>query len=155
MSTAANLIKDFGIKLGFSQPLLFNEKNQIRINVDKNIDIDIEQTPTGDALHIFCVLDQIPPEHLALLASDMLQANFFGQGTHGNTLCIDPATHELILFKTIATPYAGVDQLIASLEALVESAAEWRQRLEGAPAALSSNAAPSDSINLQWMNSRA
>lgn len=155
MSTAANLIKDLGIKIGFPQPLEFNEKNQIRINSDKNIDIDIEQNSTGDALHIFCVLDQIPPEQLASLAPDMLQANFFGQGTHGNTLCIDPATHELILFKTIATPYASVDQLIASLEALMESAAEWRQRLEGTPAALSSNAAPSDSSNFQWMASMA
>jgi len=64
------------------------------------------------------------------LLSAALSANLFGAGTSGAVLALDERKGDLVLWKTLSPEtYGAIGEFVRELEAFLETAQRWRQKV--------------------------
>ncbi len=86
--------------------------------------------PKGEALCLLSGLGSLHPANEADVLPLLLEANFLWKGTSGCTLSIDPRERTVFLaYRYEVRPDAEATHLARALEAFLDTADVWRERL--------------------------
>ncbi|HZY20493.1 MAG TPA: type III secretion system chaperone [Ramlibacter sp.] len=136
--TADQLLIDLGQATGLPG-LRLDAAGCARLVFDGHVAVNLEHDPDARAMHLYTTVGTLPAQGREALYVELLQANLFGAGTHGATLAVDPAHHEVVLCRTVGLDDASGPGVLAVVEGFVAAAEEWITRLDArrapAPAA--------------------
>lgn len=123
---------EFSEKIGLNPALKLSESGRLTIKVDEEFEIDIETSSDDQKLHIYTVIGRLPESIDPKFFREMLEANLFGQGSHGAVLSIDAAMHEIVAMYTLPVQQVSMDELASTMESAIEAAQTWRKKLQEA-----------------------
>ena len=88
-------------------------------------EVTFREDAAGGAIVLAAEIGEMPPDASGVFASVALQANFIAFG--GTALSLDAETDELAVSTSLPLAIADLDSLSAAVEALVNTAEEWRR----------------------------
>ena len=88
-------------------------------------EVTLREDPEGRTVSIAALIGDMPPDAKGLFATVALQANYAALG--GMAFCIDAETDELSVATSLPLALADSDSLSAAVEAIVNTAEEWRR----------------------------
>jgi hypothetical protein len=88
-------------------------------------EVTFREDAAGGAVVLAAEIGEMPPDASGVFASVALRANFIAFG--GTALSLDAETDELAVSTSLPLALADPDALSAAVEALVNTAEEWRR----------------------------
>ncbi len=100
------------------------EDGEATLDID-GTEVTLRENPESRAIVVTALVGDMPPDANGVFASVALQANYAMFG--GMALCVDAETDELSVAISLPLALADVDALSTAVEAIVNTAEEWRQ----------------------------
>jgi hypothetical protein len=127
------LLRDLGKLVGLGE-LGLDADGRCRLLIDGRLEIEISTGEGDDRLILAALVGELKADAPPELYATLLDANFFWRGTNGATLGVERESRTVVLLETL--PLAGLDigRLEGRLQAFVNSAEAWVERLADAPA---------------------
>jgi len=126
----AALLNELAIRMGLDG-LRLDSNGICRLVFDEAIAVDLEPSSDKTRLHLVATLCQIPADASASWLRSLLSASFMGQDTGSAHLAIDPLNDEVVLCQRLALDGLEITRFVPELEAFVNHAQAWMQRLAG------------------------
>lgn len=123
-----NFLHELGGQIGLGTVGL-NENRAARLVFDERVVVDFEASEDLKTTQIYSVLGRVPAEGKGALFSELLEANLFGYATGGGALSIDPATSDIVLYRTLETERYQYQDLVNILEQFVGAAEMWSSHI--------------------------
>ncbi len=99
-----------------------------RLIFDGSLAIDLEDDGAG-RLTLHSVIATLPGEGRETVMATLLSAHLFGLETDGAVFGLHPQTHDIYLFRTLASESLEVDLVYGALEGFVHQVEVWRDRM--------------------------
>jgi hypothetical protein len=135
MATRAQVDKaltEFGGSAGIAG-LALDETDSCSLLINDDIQIDLQLDEAGGRLVLESVLGALPEARASATLLRLLHGNRLGIATNGGTLALGPA-NEIVLLRELRPAALDGPTLVRAIEQQAESARDWRQVLEDAPA---------------------
>lgn len=113
--------------------LAFDGQGLCVLAFDHKVTVNLAIDPRLGGLVLFSVLGEIGVAPAPDLFKTMLRGNFMWRVTEGATLAMDPEQDAATLMQCLPSSGLNVDTLSASLNAFVNTAYQWTQRLTETP----------------------
>lgn len=123
------LLQGLGRTLGLPD-LAFNQEGCARLVFDDTIAVNLEFEATNGRLHLYSELCSLPTPGREALLLALLEANLLGLETRGATLAVDSVSQDVVLCRSLSQPELNAGHLHDVVEAFVDSAEQWRNRIE-------------------------
>lgn len=127
--------------------LKLDAEGRLTLSFDDRLEVTIDSEPEEGRFVLSALVGEVGTAPGAAILGELLDGNFFWQGTGGPTLAVERATGRVVLVEQL--PLAGLDarRLEAALNGFVAAGIRWHDRLVGAAAA-ADMPAPVDSGHL-------
>lgn len=124
---AASVIAELAELIGLPG-LALDEQGYCCLTFDQSIVVNVEHDPDSGDLLLYSWLGRPGRDREAVLA-DLLEANFFWQGTGGGTLSLERATGGVVLLDRVALAGLEISVFQRRLTGFVDRAEAWQRRL--------------------------
>ncbi len=132
LSSFQALVRELGLRLG-APAMQADDSGYLALTID-DLEIHLQYEPEDDVILIFTRLSEVDVDRAAEIYGMLLQANLFWQGTAGATFSVDADTGRVFLADRRHREGIAAEALDGWLEAFVNVASHWQQRLAGANA---------------------
>ena len=120
--TLSELISSFATRYAIEG--LAVEDGAALLSID-GTEVSLRESADGGAVVVSAEIGEMPPDARGVFASLALKANFAATG--GLALSLDAETDELAVSTSLPLALADQDSLSDAVEALVDTAEEWRR----------------------------
>jgi hypothetical protein len=116
------------------------------IQFDKNLEVVLEADAQTGAVQMYIAIVQAPTTNRENFFASLLQLHLFGMATDGAVFGFDPQLNRVLFFKTLPLSLMDADAALKQVEAFVNQAERWRDRLLDVVAKMAPNSVPSAGI---------
>ena len=121
------VLREFGASVGL-EDLALDETAHCALAIDDKLVVNLEADAACDRAVLYSWLG-VPAGEAADVYSQLLQANYLGQGTGGATLGLQAETGGIVLSQPIELEHLDLPRFNAALEAFVNQTERWSERL--------------------------
>ena len=125
------LLNELATRMGLDG-LRLDSNGICRLVFDETIAVDLEPSTDKTLLHMVATLGQVPADASTHWLRNLLAASFMGQETGSAHIALDPLNEEVVLCQRLALDGLEITRFVPELEAFVNHAQAWIQRLAGA-----------------------
>lgn len=125
-----NFLHELGIQMGLGG-LSLNENRAARLMFDGKWAVDFEADEDFKTVQVYSVIAPVPAEEKEALFARLLEANLFGYSTGGAVFSVDPATSDIVLFRTVAPDKLDFQEFVNLLEEFVGTVEKWSLQIAG------------------------
>lgn len=128
------LLDELARSAGLSN-LQLDAEGRLTLAFDGKVEVTIDSEPEESRFVLSALIGELGTAPAAAILLELLDGNFFWQGTGGPTLAVERASGRVVLVEQL--PLAGLDghRLEAALNGFVAAGMRWHDRLAGAAAA--------------------
>lgn len=128
------LLDELAHSAGLSN-LKLDTEGRLTLSFDGKVEVTIDSEQEDNRLVLSALIGELGAAPGAAILLELLDGNFFWQGTGGPTLAVERTSGRVVLVEQL--PLAGLDarRLEAALNGFVAAAMRWHDRLVGAAAA--------------------
>jgi len=123
------LIAELGAAIGLPE-LKLDEDGACTLSFDDNITVNLRLDPETDAVVLYSPLGLLEADGSVAVKDALLEANLLFQGTGGCTLGVDSNMGLVVLAYREHVAQVRAPLLMERIEAFVNVAEAWRERLE-------------------------
>ncbi len=135
VAAMASLLADFGAVVGIAG-LAPDAEHRCNLMFD-DVALSLELGEDDESLYIYALLGSVADADCGTAYATLLAANYGFQGTGGATLCVEPRTGGVVLFRAERLETLPLARFAAVVEDFVDTAEMWAARLRdrafGAP----------------------